>query len=90
MNAVERKYQKCTFVNDVRQSCGKKEEQDQNKLSGWMEAPWEATEGVAEGDSQGGAAVRWPPVACAFEWAKASREPAWECDWNGADIVASV
>ena len=38
-----------------------------------MKTPWEATEGVAEGDSQGGAAVKRPPTVFAFEAVKANR-----------------
>ncbi len=55
-----------------------------------MKAPWEATEGVAEGASQDGATIsRRSLTVRVFEWAKSSRELALECDWNGAGIVAS-
>ena len=56
-----------------------------------MKAPWEATEGVAEGASQDGATIRRrSPIVYAFEQEKASRALASECGWNGAGIVASV
>ena len=53
-----------------------------------MKTPWEATEGVAEGDSQGGAAVRWPPTAFAFGSAKANQALSLGYDWLVEGIVS--
>ena len=78
----------CTFVNDVRQSREKKKRKVRRSFLGMDEAPWKPTEGVAEGGSQGGAAVRLLPVAFVFESVKANRVLASESDWIVEDSVS--
>ena len=72
----------------MRQSSEKKKEKSQKKLFGKKKAPWEPSEGVAEGGSQGGATIRQTPVAFAFGSERASRVPARGSGLSVSDSVS--